>query len=498
MLGRGGGGGAVTTVVRPHERRSSDATPVEATVLVIAWSSDEPARVGEIAVLPNSGTPLVLGRGPGSPREERRVAFFRQRPGVLAERPPLDSPGISRRQLRIHLAHGAPRVERIGQCELEVNGARCDEATLGPGDVLALRDELVLYCGRRHALIPPPRLFTSDKWGPFGEPDALGIIGESPAIWRLREMLGFAARADGHTLVLGQSGSGKELAARALHQLSSRGGKFVSRNAATLPSGLIDAELFGNAKNYPNPGMAERAGLVGESSEGTLFLDEIGELSLELQSHLLRVLDAGEYQRLGDVLTRRSDFRLVAATNRDPRLLKHDLLARFVGRVDLPGLDERREDVPLLARHLLLRAANRSPELAGHFIARSESGYAYPRLDPSLVMRLLRRSYATNVRELDALLWRSMAESRGDRLEPPTELAEQDGAPTSLEPPAPPRPSSRQEAVREPTPDEIRASLSRHAGRVADAAQELGLSSRYALYRLVKKHGIVIEGNHGD
>ncbi len=491
MSGSAGDGkrASVTTVVKPHEHGSSGPKLVDATVLVIAWSSDEPERVGEVAVLPDAGAPLVLGRGAGAARDERRVAFFRQRPGKLTECPPLESPAISRRQLRLHLARDRPRVERIGQCELEVNGVARDDATLCPGDVLTLRDELVLYCARRPALIPPARLFPRDNWGAFGEPDVLGILGESPAIWQLRETLGFAARAAGHTLLLGTSGSGKELAARALHQLSSRSGKFVSRNAATLPSGLIDAELFGNARNYPNPGMLERPGLVGESSGGTLFLDEIGELSLELQAHLLRVLDDGEYQRLGDVVARRADFRLVAATNRDPQLLKHDLLARFVGRVDLPRLLDRREDVPLLARHLMVRAAARSPELAGHFLARTASGYVYPRLDPRFVLGLLRRSYGANVRELDALLWRSMAASHAEVLEPPADLFENPPPEPSAERPAP---ASARPAL---TPDVIRASLARHEGRVADAARELGLASRYALYRLVKKHGIVFDPN---
>jgi len=492
-IARDGTSGVATTVVRRHERGSSEEKPVEAMVLVIVWSSDEPARVGEVAVLPASGAPLILGRGPGATRE-RRVAFFRQRPGTLTERPPLEASAISRRQLRFYPDHDGPRVERIGQCDLELNGARCDAATLRPGDVLALSGELVLYCARRPALIPPSRLFTSKQWGAFGEPDSLGIIGESPALWRLREMLQFAAMAEGHTLLLGQSGTGKELAARAIHQLSSRTGKFVSRNAATLPPGLIDAELFGNAKNYPNPGMAERPGLVGEASGGTLFLDEIGELSLELQAHLLRVLDAGEYQRLGDVLARRSTFCLVAATNRDPKLLKHDVLARFVGRVELPRLVDRREDAPLLARHLLLRAAERSPDLAGHFIGRTDSGYAYPRLDARLVVHLLQRSYTANVRELDALLWRSMAVSAGDHLElPPDCLEVRESRPPDAPPSAPPDATLPTPARAEATPEAIRSALARHEGRVADAARELGLSSRYALYRLVKKHGIDID-----
>src|SRR5690348_15490748 len=132
------------------------------------------------------------------------------------------------------------------------------------------------------------------------------------------------ARRPGHVLLTGASGTGKELAARAIHALSKRSGqRLVARNAATLPESLIDAELFGNAKNYPNPGMAERAGLVGQADGSTLFLDEIAELPSSSQAHLLRVLDDGEYHRLGDGLARRSDFRLVAATNRDVSSLKH-------------------------------------------------------------------------------------------------------------------------------------------------------------------------------
>ena len=117
-------------------------------------------------------------------------------------------------------------------------------------------------------------------------------------------------------MLLGETGTGKELAARAVHRFSTRADRpLVARNAATMPAGLIDAELFGNARNYPNPGMAERPGLVGQADGGFLFLDEIGELPSELQAHLLRVLDAGgEYQRLGESRVRRSDFRLLAAT----------------------------------------------------------------------------------------------------------------------------------------------------------------------------------------
>src|SRR4029077_9274313 len=126
-------------------------------------------------------------------------------------------------------------------------------------------------------------------------------------------------------VIAGQSGSGKELVAQAIHALSGRADRrLVSRSAATLPEALIDAELFGNAKNYPNPGMVERSGLIGEAHGSTLFLDELGELPHAAQAHLLRVLDGGEYQRLGEAQARVSDFRLVVATNRILSSLKPD------------------------------------------------------------------------------------------------------------------------------------------------------------------------------
>ena len=475
-------------------------------VLVIAFSASEPERVGEITILPSSGAPNVLGRGDGEGEPgEGRVRFLRQRPGIVDKAPPLASPGISRRQLVFHPVPGGVVLQRVGQCALEVNGVRCDEATVAPGDVVALRRELVLYCTRRPALIPAPRFFPLEHASVFGEADAFGIIGESSSTWRLREAIAFAARSDTHALILGASGTGKELAARAIHALSTRSERaFVARNAATLPPSLVDAELFGNAKNYPNAGMAERSGLVGEADGGTLFLDEIGELPGELQAHLLRVLDAdGEYQRLGEAGMRRSDLRLLAATNRDPSSLKHDFGARFTSTVDVPDLASRREDIPLITRALLLRAAKRSPEIAGRFVATGPHGYRFVRLHTSLVAHLLTREYRTNVRELEAVLWKALAESRGDVVELPEALRSGSGEPTPGAAPSSNREEIRQVAERlaerlvlpqrtEPTGDEIRAALAQSNGSVAQAARALGLSSRYALYRLLRKHQITV------
>jgi two-component system nitrogen regulation response regulator GlnG/two-component system response regulator HydG len=416
----------------------------ELAALVIAWCPAEPRRVGEVALLPEGGQALVLGRGEA---RAGRLAFVRQRPGANEPTAPLASPGISREQLRVRAHAGGVLVEVVGRCPALADGKPVERCLLLPGDTLLLKGQLLLLCVRRPAELAPLRDFPAAAVRAFGEPDAFGLTGESPAAWRLRDALAFTAKAGAHALLVGASGTGKELSARALHALSARAGKpFVARSAATFPTELVDAELFGNARGYPNPGMPERPGLVGAADGGTLFLDEIGELPSSLQSHLLRVLDGGgEYHRLGEPMPRRADVRLVAATNRDPAELKHDLVARMPLRLALPGLDARVEDVPLLARRLLLRAAGKSPETAGRFVVDGE-----PRLDGALVAHLVARRFTTHVRELEGLLWRAMAASRGDVCALSPELAAD--APASREPPraAPParRPGGPERAGR--------------------------------------------------
>jgi DNA-binding NtrC family response regulator len=490
------------TTVPGSARTTPEAGAQEATGLVIVWSRAEPDRIGEVALLTEGDRPAVLGRGTDEGREPR-VVFHRQRPGSLEPRPPLEGAGISRRQLQIGARAGALLVENIGRCEALANGAPFEKTVAVPGDTLHLRGQLLLLVVRRAREMLPLRDFPDDAARPFARPDALGILGESPAAWRMRDEVAFAARAGVHALVCGASGTGKELAARAIHALSRRAsGPFVARNAATFPAGLIDAELFGNVKNYPNPGMQERPGIVGQAHGGTLFLDEIGELPSELQAHLLRVLDAGgEYQRLGEATTRRADIRLIGASNRDPALLKHDFLARLAVQVDLPSFEARREDIPLLVRHLLARAAEKSPELAARF---TPEGGGAMRIDAELMDHLVRRSYTTNAREIEALLWRAMSTSLGEKLtlagaapavgkDTPAKNMPPRGAPAmgnSSEPPPPNAAAPRR--VEGLKADDLRACIAEHGGNLSSVARALGLSSRYALYRLLKKHGVEV------
>jgi two-component system nitrogen regulation response regulator GlnG/two-component system response regulator HydG len=467
--------GATTVSVAGDSLVPREDDPREVPALVIAWSAEEPARVGEVAFAGSLGARTVLGRGDDG--EEDRVRFFRQRPHALEATRPIEGSAISRRQLVLRAFAAGVEVERVGRCPLLINGAPAESGPLTPGDTALLKGQLLLYCTTRARALSELRYFPQDAWAPFGEVDALGMLGESAAMWRLRDQVAFAAKSASHVLIRGESGTGKELAARAIHRLSSRAGKpIVSRNSATFPSGLIDAELFGNAKNYPNPGMAERPGLVGQAHGGTLFLDEIGELPRDMQAHLLRVLDDdGEYQRLGEATPRRSDLRLIGATNRTASSLKHDLLARLAVRIEMPSLDARREDIPLLVRHLLLQTAKRTPEIGGRFVA-FVGGRPEPRVDPALIDALLRRPYETNVRELDALLLGAMAASPSDV------IALEMSAPAPRSVPLP--------ASREPTAEAIRACIHREDGNVRRAAHALGLPSRYVLYRLMRKHGI--------
>jgi DNA-binding NtrC family response regulator len=377
------------------------------------------------------------------------------------------------------------RVRRLGRGTMRVNGNACEEAVLRPGDTLGFGQSLLFLYVRRPASLPSLRHFDRARMGTFGGADAFGMVGESPAAWMLREQLAFAAKANAHVLIVGESGTGKELAARAIRLLSSRpDASFVARNAATLPPGLADAELFGNPKNYPNPGMLDRPGIVGEAHQGFLFLDEIGEMPIELQAHMLRVLDSGgEYQRLGESGTRRSKFRLIAATNRPPSALKADFLARLTVRVDVPPLAERREDVALLIHRLVERAAERSPEVAGRFLARRADGSAAARVDALFIESLVRRDFALNTRDLDSLLWEAMAHSDGDIIVWRGSQAAAPGGGRSVR---------RRVKTRNPEVDEatIREALARAGGSPGLAAKDLELTSRHVLTRRMKKLGI--------
>jgi transcriptional regulator with PAS, ATPase and Fis domain len=227
------------------------------------------------------------------------------------------------------------------------------------------------------------------------------LLGESAAWREVRAGLPRIAESDLPVMVLGETGTGKELVARALHQLSGRRRRaFVAHNCGATPDTLIESELFGHARGAFTGAVADRSGLFDAADQGTLFLDEIGDASALLQMKLLRVLQEGEARRVGDTRVRRLDVRVVSATNRGLEEavraggFRSDLWYRLNPvRLHLPPLRERGADVLLLARHFLARAAAAVP-------APLPARAAAPEIDPALAARLLRHAWPGNVREL--------------------------------------------------------------------------------------------------
>jgi two-component system nitrogen regulation response regulator GlnG/two-component system response regulator HydG len=296
-------------------------------------------------------------------------------------------------------------------------GVETKEGGIAFGETIQIDDRILLYAARRPAR-HEVRYLPHDLRPRFGQADPLGIIGESHALYAALDLLALAARARIHVLLHGETGTGKELFARLLHALSDRAqGPFVSRNAAAFPDTLIEAELFGNARNFPQSPMAERAGMIALGNGGFVFLDEIGRLSPRLQGVLLRALDpGGEYWRLGEEKSRRSDFRMVAATNAALDTLAHDLVPRFKQIIELPPLRDRLEDVPLLVREMALTHVDADPLLRARFVEERSDGTRFARIGLDFLDALLVSDHPLNVRGLEAMVLTSIGWSRGSRL----------------------------------------------------------------------------------
>ncbi len=495
-MARTGDGDGDRTTLAEDESLPDGALPATSAVtdglaLVLVWSKDEPWRVGEALHAPTvPGRTIWFGRGTNVAGREPKSTLGQQRPGPWIPSTPLLSPAVSRYQLALSRVGARYQVRNAGKCALYVDGAAITERELSGGELLQLGKQYLFLASRR-PLVLGEELSAYPSFA-FGQADAYGLVGESPSMWQIRRTITFIAARPEHVLVTGESGSGKELVAGAIHSLSTRGrSRMVSRNAATLPATLLDAELFGNSKNYPNAGMPERPGLIGEAHESTLFLDEFAELSPALQVHLLRVLDHGEYQRLGEARTRFSDFRLIAATNRPVSSIRPDLLARFAFRVALPELNRRLEDVPLLVRHFLCRLASRGDSDALELFPGRDPN-AEPRIPLAWITRLLTHRYRTNVRELEALLWECLL-SRQSGTEA-LDTRSMEGAPVENNAGAS---TVLIQSMNAPEAERIQRILDEHNGSMERAWRALGLSSRFALQRLVKKHRLEVRRRPG-
>ncbi len=240
------------------------------------------------------------------------------------------------------------------------------------------------------------------------------IVGRSPALRRVLREIETVAPTDSTVLITGETGSGKELVARAIHRLSARREQaFVKLNCAAIPTGLLESELFGHERGAFTGAISQRIGRFELANKGTVFLDEIGEIPLELQPKLLRVLQEREFERLGSTRTLRTDARLIAATNRDLAALvdeqtfRADLFYRLnVFPVHVPSLRERREDIPMLVRHFAQQFARRMKKSIEAI--------------PAETMDVLSRyDWPGNIRELQNLIERAVILSSGTTLNVP-------------------------------------------------------------------------------
>lgn len=404
------------------ERRAVAASAVRSAALMLVWSRDEPARVGEIILLPEGGDPVELGRGAEGDRPAARAVLVRQEPGVNVVRPPLASRRLSRTQLRLQaLDPQRIAVDGLGRRPMRVNGVETAHAVVFAGDVVEVRGAAVFAVVERPRRLAaplhagaPPAAGRADRWG---------LIGESEAVWALRDLIAFAGPHGGHVLVCGPRGAGKELVARAVHAASDRAAApLVARGAATIPEDLADAELFGTDDG-------DHDGLVGAAEGSTLLLDGVSALAEPVAARLVRLMDTGEYHRLGDPTPHRADVRIImtaASLEAVPPVLR----GRFRHVLSVPPLASRPEDVALIGRARLAEGLADHPDLA----ARLLDADGEPRLGSSLVAAALRAPLERGVRDLDALLWRAVATSAGDAIEAPQEGPRGRGGASSASP----------------------------------------------------------------
>jgi len=234
------------------------------------------------------------------------------------------------------------------------------------------------------------------------------IIGKNALFKNVLDEARVVAPVDSTVLLLGETGTGKEVVARKIHQLSTRRDEaFIKLNCAAVPTGLLESELFGHEKGAFTGAVSRKLGRIEVADKGTLFLDEVGELPLELQPKLLRVLQDHEFERLGGTQTLRADVRIVAATNRDlakdvlENKFRRDLFYRLnVFPIRLPALRERRSDIPLLAHHFLRKYAPRANK-------RIET------ISKETMQALTRWDWPGNIRELENLIERLVILSKG-------------------------------------------------------------------------------------
>jgi DNA-binding NtrC family response regulator len=346
-----------------------------------------------------------------------------------------------------------------------------------PVDIGQVRDVVARALARRaRAGEPKPAAFPAGRAAPDG------LIGRSGGMLAVYKQIALACASDAPVLVTGETGTGKELVARAIHRHGPRSARaFVPVNCGAMPEGLLESELFGHVRGAFTGAVADKRGLFEEARGGTIFLDEIGEMSPALQVRLLRTLESGEVRPVGSPRATSVDVRVIAATHRDLEraaregTFRQDLFYRLhVFAIRIPPLRERRDDVPLLVAHFLARLA--------------AEGRGTTSATPAAIAALAAHDWPGNVRELENTLERLAVESRGgtiDVADLPPQFRER---PASLEAPL---------FAGLPTLEEMEKRYLRHVlaavkGNRSRAAEALGIDRR-TLYRMAERFGIDLE-----
>ncbi|MBI4700750.1 MAG: sigma-54-dependent Fis family transcriptional regulator [Deltaproteobacteria bacterium] len=311
-----------------------------------------------------------------------------------------------------------------------------------------------------------------------------GMIGVNPKMQLIFEMIRQVSRIDVPVLITGETGTGKELVARAIHDLSHRRSAFFGAvNCATLTETLFESQVFGHARGAFTGAVRDHAGLVEQCDRGTLFLDEVGDLQLANQVKLLRVLQQGTFSRLGDGAVRSSNFRLVAATNRDlgtmvaAGLFREDLFYRLnVFPMRLPSLRERLDDLPYLVAEML-----------AHDTRLGASG-TRPTISAEALAVLAGHSWPGNIRELENVVVRAAIMAQGDAIRP--EHLPPLGTPLSAQPSPSEQPGEeRVRTLEEIERDHIAFALRAKRGNIRSAAAALGVT-RATIYKKMKRYGL--------
>jgi two-component system response regulator GlrR len=404
-------------------------------------------------------------------RHEREIAETLVLGGAEGVDLVVADPAVSRLHAELELLDSGLWVRDLGSRNgTFVQGVRVTRACVPDGGQLRVggTDLTLTYAPEP----TPVEIWSEARFGP--------MVGSTVAMRELFARLARVARSEATVLIQGETGTGKEVAARAIHEASSRaGGPFVIIDCGALPENLLEAELFGHTRGAFTGAVEARAGAVESADGGTVFLDEVGELPLTMQPKLLRVLESRTVRRIGETGHRSVDVRFLSATNRDLRTMvntrafREDLYFRLaVLPVTIPPLRERPADILALVQHFL------PPE-------------ALSAVSPQMVRELMARPWLGNVRELRNFVERALALGAREALALSGTASPAAGTELRL-PPALLSGSyrdMREQVLDAAERDYLRALLERHDRKVSEAAEAAGLN-RTSLYRLITKHGL--------